>query len=217
MPKTKRSHQDNCKRVCAVCWWQCLRTAHPREVLLIQEYVIPNYTTANAPFPSGLCQTHRLDIHNWPTQGLSSSIRRVSSGDNKELQRKTLGKPTSVALDVQEQTKRIFSIKLTIGMKVQLHLSGRQFFGVLKYIRKAFGKHSIEVGLKFALRHQKSMFADLVTIRRVEIESLGGVKRRTFYHMLSWRLCVRSPGCYATWHDFGPLPGQIWCWLYSLS
>ncbi len=45
-----------------------------------------------------------------------------------------------------------------------------------------------------------SMFADLFTIRRVE-ESLDGVKRRTFYRILSWRLCVRSSGCYATWHD----------------
>ncbi len=113
-------------------------------------------------------------------QILSSSIRRVSSGDNKELQLKTLGKPASVELDVQEQTKRILSIKLAIEMKVEGH-----FFGVLKYIRKAFGKPSIEVGLKSALRHNKSMFADLCSIRRVEIESLGGVKRRTFYRILS--------------------------------
>ncbi len=63
-------------------------------------------------------------------QLLSSSIRRVNSGDNKELQLKTLGKPTSVALDVQEQTKRISSIKLAIEMKLELDLSERQFFGV---------------------------------------------------------------------------------------
>ncbi len=100
-------------------------------------------------------------------QFLSSSIRRVSSGDNKELQLKMLEKPTSVALDVQEQTKRILSIKLAIEMKVELDLSERQFSGVLKYIRKAFGKPSIEVGLKSALRYHKSMFADLFTIRRV--------------------------------------------------
>ncbi len=78
-------------------------------------------------------------------QILSSSIRRVSSGDNKELQLKTLGKPASVELDAQEQTKRILSIKLAIEIKVELDLSERQFFGVLKYIRKAFGKPSIEV------------------------------------------------------------------------
>ncbi len=118
-------------------------------------------------------------------QFLSSSNRRVSSGDNKELQLKTLGKPTSVALDVQERTKRILSIKLAIEMKVELDVSERQFFGVLQYIRKAFGKPSIEVGLKSALRHKKNMFADLFTIRRVDIESLGGVKRRTFCPILS--------------------------------
>ncbi len=56
-------------------------------------------------------------------QVFSSSIHRVSSGDNKELQLKTLGKPTSVTLDVQEQTKRILSIKLAIEMK-----SGVGFF-----------------------------------------------------------------------------------------
>ncbi len=56
-------------------------------------------------------------------------------------------------------------------MKVELDFSERQFFGVLKYIRKAFGKPSIEVGLKSALRRHKSMFADLFTIRRVELES----------------------------------------------
>ncbi len=64
-------------------------------------------------------------------QVLSSSIRRVSSGDNKELQLKTIGKPTPVTVDVQEQTKRILSIKLAIDMKVELDLSERQFFGVL--------------------------------------------------------------------------------------
>ncbi len=102
---------------------------------------------------------------NQPTfeQFLSSSIRRVSSGDNKELQLKTLGKPTSITLDVQGQTKRILSIKLAIDMKVELDLSERQCFGVLQYIGKAFGKPSIEVGLKSALRHHKSMFADLFT------------------------------------------------------
>ncbi len=57
MPKTKRSHQDNFKRVCAVCWQKCLRTARSMEVPLIQEYVISNYTTFNAHFPSALCQT----------------------------------------------------------------------------------------------------------------------------------------------------------------
>ncbi len=57
---------------------------------------------------------------------LSSSIRLVSWGDNKELQVKTLGKPTSVALDVQEQTKRILTIKLAIEMKVELDLCERQ-------------------------------------------------------------------------------------------
>ncbi len=57
MRKTKRSHEDNCKFVCAVCWRKCSRTARPGEVLLIQEYVISNYTTASAYFPSGLCQT----------------------------------------------------------------------------------------------------------------------------------------------------------------
>ncbi len=64
-------------------------------------------------------------------------------------------------------------------MKVELDLSERQFFGVLKYIRKAFGKPSIEVELKSALRDHKSMF-DLFTIRRVELESLGGVKGEHF-------------------------------------
>ncbi len=64
--------------------------------------------------------------------------------------------------------------------KKELDLSERQFFGVLKYIRKAFGKSSIEVGLKSALRHNKSMFADLFTIRRLELESLGGEKGEYF-------------------------------------
>ncbi len=58
-------------------------------------------------------------------QVLSSSIRRVSSGDNKELQRKTLGKPTAVTLDVQEQTKSILSIKLAFEMKVELDICER--------------------------------------------------------------------------------------------
>ncbi len=66
-------------------------------------------------------------------QILSSSIRRVSSGDDEELQLKTLGKPSSVTLDVQEQTKRILSTKLAFEMKVELDLYERQFFGVLKY------------------------------------------------------------------------------------
>ncbi len=57
-------------------------------------------------------------------------------------------------------------------MKVELDLSERQFFGVLKDIRKAFGKPSIEVGLKSALRDHKSMF--------LELESLGGVKGEHF-------------------------------------
>ncbi len=57
MRKTKRSHNDNCKLVCAVCWRKCSRTARPGEVLLIQEYVISNNTTASDHFPSGLCQT----------------------------------------------------------------------------------------------------------------------------------------------------------------
>ncbi len=70
-----------------------------------------------------------------------SSIRRVSSTDNKELQLKTLGKTTSVTLDEQEQTMRILPNKLAI--EVKLDLSERQFFGVLKYIRKAIGKPSI--------------------------------------------------------------------------
>ncbi len=61
-------------------------------------------------------------------------------------------------------------------MKVELDLSERLFFGVLKYIRKAFGKPSIEVGLKSALRRHKSMLAGLFTIRKVEPESLGGVE-----------------------------------------
>ncbi len=113
-------------------------------------------------------------------QVLSSSIRRVSSGDNEELQLKTLGKPTAVTLDIQEQTKRILSIKLALEMKVELDLCERQFFGVLKYIRKAFGKPSIEVGPKSALRRHKSMFADLFTIRRVELETFGGVKGENF-------------------------------------
>ncbi len=62
-------------------------------------------------------------------------------------------------------------------MEVESALSKRQFFGGLKNVRKAFGKPSINVGLTSALRHHKSMFADLFTIRRVEIEVLGGVKR----------------------------------------
>ncbi len=74
-------------------------------------------------------------------------------------------------------------------MKVELDLSERQFFGVLKYIRKAFGKPSIEVGFKFALRHHKSMFADLLTIRRVELESLGGVKGEHLSSTVLMSLC----------------------------
>ncbi len=65
-------------------------------------------------------------------------------------------------------------------MKVELDLSERQSFGVLKFIKKAFGKPSIEVGLKPALRHHKGMLADLFTIRRKEPESLGGVKGKHF-------------------------------------
>ncbi len=51
-------------------------------------------------------------------QVLSSSIRRVSSGYNEELQLKTLGKPTAVTLYVQEQTKRILSIKLAFELNL---------------------------------------------------------------------------------------------------
>ncbi len=69
-------------------------------------------------------------------QVLSSSIRRVSSGDNKQLQLKTLGKPTSVTLGVQEQTKRILSIKLVIEVKLELNLYERQFFGVLRILER---------------------------------------------------------------------------------
>ncbi len=48
-------------------------------------------------------------------------------------------------------------------MKVELDLSERQF-GVLRLIRKAFGKPSIEVRLK---KHdRKNMIANLLTIRR---------------------------------------------------
>ncbi len=65
---------------------------------------------------------------------LSSSIRRVSSGDNKELQLKTLGKPTSVTLGARKGTKRILSIKLAVEMKGELGLSEGQCFGVLRYI-----------------------------------------------------------------------------------
>ncbi len=61
-------------------------------------------------------------------------IRRVISVDNKELQHKTLGKPTQVALDAQKQTKIILSIKQAIEMKVELDLSKRQLFSVLKYM-----------------------------------------------------------------------------------
>ncbi len=71
-------------------------------------------------------------------QVLSSSIRRVSSGDNTELQLKTFGKPTSVTLDVQEQTKRIVPIKLATEMKVELDLSERQFSGVWKTVHRGW-------------------------------------------------------------------------------
>ncbi len=70
-------------------------------------------------------------------QILSASIRRVSSGDNTELQLKTLGKPASVKLDVQEQ-RGFFSIKLAIEMKAELDLSERQFFGVLRSSTNVF-------------------------------------------------------------------------------
>ncbi len=65
-------------------------------------------------------------------------------------------------------------------MKAELDLSERQFFGVLNYIRIAYGKPSIQVGLKSALYDHKSMFADLFTIRRVALEYPGGVKGKHF-------------------------------------
>ncbi len=117
MPKTKRSHQDNCKqRVCAVCWRKCLRTARPSEVLLIQEYVTSNYMTTNDHIVRRIALISAIDQPTFE-QALPSSIRRVSSGDNKELQLRTIGKPTSVTLDVQEQTKMILSFKLAIKSK----------------------------------------------------------------------------------------------------
>ncbi len=72
------------------------------------------------------------------------------------------------------------SIKLTVEIKVEPDLSERQFFSVLKYIRKAFGKPSIQVGLKSALYGHKSMFSGLFTIRRVTLESPVGVKDKHF-------------------------------------
>ncbi len=103
-------------------------------------------------------------------------------GNHYKVQLKTFGKPTSVTLDVQEQTKRIFSLKLAIEIRVELIVSK---WTVLKFNRKAFGTPSTEAGLKSALRDHKSMFADLVTIRRVEPASLGGVKGEHFivYHL----------------------------------
>ncbi len=60
-----------------------------------------------------------------------------------------LGKPTSVTLDLQEQTKRILSIKPAIEMKVELDLSERQFFGVLNYIRKHLENQRLDSNLLF--------------------------------------------------------------------
>ncbi len=72
------------------------------------------------------------------------------------------------------------SIKLTVELKVESDLSKQQLFACLKYVRKAFGKPSIRVGLKSALHDHKSMFADLFSIRRVALESIGGVKGEYF-------------------------------------
>ncbi len=101
------------------------------------------------------------------------------------LQLTTLGKPTSITLDVQDQTKRILSIKLAIEMKVEWDLSERQFFGVLKYIRMAFGKPSIEVGLKSALRDHNTLFADIFTMKFfLLVSTFSTVRRRSGFMSL---------------------------------
>ncbi len=51
----KRSHLENCQRVCAVCWNKCSRCARPVEITLIKEFVIENYTSNSVYFPSGMC------------------------------------------------------------------------------------------------------------------------------------------------------------------
>ncbi len=68
-----------------------------------------------------------------------------------------------------------------IQMQIKIDLSNRQLFGLLKCIRKAFDKPTIEISIAYTLNNHKSMFANQFTM--VEMALLQPVETQA--HILS--------------------------------
>ncbi len=109
-------------------------------------------------------------------QVISKSIRRASSAD-KHLRLKTLARPMSVKVDEKQEAPRIFSAEDAIKMNLEAELSDRQFFAVLRCIRATFGKSSVQKGIKSALHARKNIFESLFEVKKIPMESYGGVSK----------------------------------------
>ncbi len=50
-----KSHDENCAKVCAICWRKCLKRGSANQVKYIKEFFIENYDPHLSHFPSGVC------------------------------------------------------------------------------------------------------------------------------------------------------------------
>ncbi len=107
---------------------------------------------------------------------IPSSIKRIRSGDKHTVQLQTLRKPTSLQLGAPEEEERIYTTSEAIRLKVDADLSDRNLFKVLKSIRYIFGRKSLQSGIKAALFQHKNMFSDLFAVKKIPMESPGGVR-----------------------------------------
>ncbi len=96
-----------------------------------------------------------------------SSMRRLSSRTHRKLM--------PVKLYARKKPKILFSLKKVVQMKLEADLSDRQLLGVLKSMKRAFGKSSPRRGIEPALQNLKHTFEDLFAVKKVKLETFCGI------------------------------------------
>lgn len=75
MPTFAKNHEENRKKVCAVCFAKTKRSIQPKDIERVTKYVVENYDISNPCFAAGMCNSCHLILSRFDAKDFSRGLR----------------------------------------------------------------------------------------------------------------------------------------------